>query len=707
MSEQHRSVGLGLSERTVIDALPRAVVVTDPAGLIVLWNTAAEQLYGWAERDVLGRSVLHVLAPFSELAKNEEQLAYVAAGNTMSGDRTVLRRDGEPVRVFTFTRPVLDESGSVAAIVGTSEDVTTLRLAEQQLRDLTEHFRLALQAGGLGTFRWDMATGATVWDERLEALFGLPPGGFDGTFETYVSLLHPDDRDDVLRHVRDAVNSRSFYRVEHRIVWPDGSVRWLSGAGAVTVDEQGVVTGTVGCSIDVTDRVTQEHERQRLAAMAIDAGDRERMLRERLEFVAAINDSLNEATSVRDVMTRVTRTAVPRLGDWCAIHVLPRRDASIPDVEIAHIDPEMVAYARQLQERFPYDPDAPTGVPFVIRTGKTLFFPDITDEVISELDASDEAREVIAQLALRSSIVVPLVKRGRILGAIHFVMSSSSRRYTEDDVALAQTVAGRIASSLDNHRLNEQQRLIAQTLQRSLLPTSLPDIPGFQISVRYWPAGEATEVGGDFYDVFELQPDEQWAFVIGDVCGTGAAAAALTGLARHSIRGSAWHGDSPVEVLGALNHALHRSATTSFITAAYGVLDTSGDRPQLTVTCGGHPLPVIASAGATATIGFPGTLLGVFDTLTLEPQTTPLDSGDVVVFYTDGATDVRPPNFLDDVQFAELVRQAAAPGGTADAVADRIHESLENVLSFDRRDDDIALLVLRVVGDDQPEARSA
>ena len=246
MSQGKRMGGLELSERRVIDAMARAVVVTDPTGRLLLWNAAAERLYGWTEREVLGRSVLEVLAPIDEFARNEAQLAHVAAGNTMTGDRTVLRRDGEPVRVLTFTRPLFDERGDVVAIVGTSEDVTEQRLTEQRMRDLSEHFRLALQAGGLGTWRWDMATGATVWDERLEALFGLAPGGFDGTFETYISLLHPDDRDDVLAHVQRRVDSASFYRVEHRIVWPDGSVHWIAGAGAVTVDERGVVTGNGG-----------------------------------------------------------------------------------------------------------------------------------------------------------------------------------------------------------------------------------------------------------------------------------------------------------------------------------------------------------------------------------------------------------------------------------------------------------------------------
>jgi PAS domain S-box-containing protein len=689
-------VSHAVDERAVLDSLPRAVVVTDPHGRILLWNRAAERLFGWPEREVAGRSVLDVLAPPDDLAANRESLLLVAAGKTLAGDRLVVRRDGSPLLIRTFTQPVRGPEGEVVAIAGSSEDVGDVRLRERQASELGEHLRLALDAGGLGTWRWDSASGKTMWDERLEALFGLPPGGFDGTYDMWISLLHPDDRDTVLTTVEAAVSSRSSYRVEHRVVWPDGSIHWIAGAGGVTLDERGRVTGTVGCSADVTDRVTQELERRRLAAIAVLAADQERVQRERLEFLVAINDALNSATTVQEVMVRVTRRAVPRLGDWCSIHVVSRRDSVVPDVEIAHVDPAMVALARELQEQFPYDPDAPTGVAHVIRTGETVFYPDITDEVVASLDTTQEARQVIERLALRSAIVVPMVKRGRVLGAMQFVMSSSSRRYTEDDVALARAVAGRIASSLENLRLHDQQRLIAQTLQRSLLPASLPDIPGVEVAVRYWPVGEATEAGGDFFDVFALETADQWAVVIGDVCGTGPEAAALTALARHTIRDSAWHGDSPVAVLGALNRAVRRSGSDSFLTAVYAVLDTSGPRPQLTVTCGGHPLPVLTGRGGAATIGLPGTLLGVLEEAPVHPATVALTAGDVVVFYTDGATDIPPPHALDEAALTAIVEQAVASGGTAEDVAERMRDALEQVESFERREDDIALLVLRV-----------
>ena len=690
---------LEVGERSIIDAISDAVIVTDPAGHIMFWNESAERLYGWTEPEVLGRSVLDVLAPMAERAENHHDLTSVAAGKVLSGDRTVVRRDGELIRVQTYTRPVLSSHGEIVAIVGTSEDVTKLRLAEQDSRDLTEHFRLALEAGGLGTWRWHMASGEVRWDERLEAMFGFERGGFDGTFETYASRIHPEDQDHVIKMVGDAVSQGSNYRVEHRVVWPDGSVRWVAGAGGVTFDTHGNVTGTVGCALDVTDRVLQELEHQQLAELALEAADREKLQRDRLEFLAAMNDAVNKSRSVREIMVNVTRTAVPRLGDWCSIHVLPHKGSNVPEVEVTHNDPHMVNYARELQERFPYDPDATTGVAHVIRSGESAFYPILSEDVIAALNVTDEERTIVSDLGLRSAIIVPLIKGKRVLGAIQFVISDSSRLYTEDDVALAQTVAGRVASSLENRRLNEQQQLIAQTLQRSLLPSSLPDIPGIDIAVRYWPAGEGTEVGGDFFDVFALETNGHWALVVGDVCGTGPAAAALTGLARHSIRESAWHGDSPVEVLNSLNRAVQRSGTGSFLTAIYATLDTTCPRPELTLACGGHPLPILASTQTTEPIGAPGTLLGIFDNVQFHPATMTLNPGDVVVFYTDGATDVHPPHALDQAQFARLVEHSvSAP--TAQAIADQVQEALDAILPFTSRNDDIALLVLRVIDDD-------
>lgn len=682
--------------RSVLDVLPRAIIVTSPEGRILVWNRRAESLYGWMAEEVEGRLVSEVLVALPDRDRADEILDVVRTGTVWEGDFTVLRRNGDTVRVWVSDRPLFDDSGTLVGIVGASEDVAEQRMLEQRAADLTDHLRLALQAGGLGTFRWDLATGSTEWDERLEVLFGLEPGGFDGTFEAWVALLHPEDRDNVLATVDRAVVSKGAYTVEHRVVWPDGSLHWLHGAGQVTMDQAGNVTGTIGCTRDVTRQAVAELEHRRLTAEAVEAAEQERIHRERLEVLGSINDALASARDRREVMVNVSRAAVPRLGDWCSIYVLPQAGSTVPEIETAHVDPAMVTYARELQERFPYDPASSVGMPRVIRTGTTEFYPVIDEQLINRLDTSQAGRDVVRNLVLRSSMAVPLVKRGRVLGGLQLIMSNSSRHYTDDDLKLAEAVAARVASHLENLRLSEEQRSIASELQASLLPHQLPAIPGVEVAVRYWANGEGVEVGGDFYDLFPLA-DEAWAVVIGDVCGTGPTAAGVTGLARHTIADAAWHGDDHATVLASLNAAMRRRHAESSCTALYGTLQSASAGMSFTFACAGHPLPIIARAdGSAASLGSHGTLLGLFDEITTTTTTTSLEAGDTIVLYTDGATDVAPPHGLTTEELVRLVGLAAEHARSAEQLADRLHADLSSILPIQERHDDIALLILRL-----------
>ncbi|MEO5837315.1 MAG: SpoIIE family protein phosphatase [Acidimicrobiales bacterium] len=685
----------GLRERAVIDALPRAVIVTTAEGRIVLWNRPAEVLYGWDENEVLGCLISDILVPLPDRYRAHEIMAAMAAGESWRGDFPVLRRTGETVRAFVIDTPIVDANGNLLAVVGASEDVTDQRLLEQQAIAMADHLALALDAGELGTWRWDMSTGETTWDTRLEALYGLAPHTFAGTFDAYVSLLHPDEVDSVLETVRVAVEEKSRYTVEHRAVWPDGTVHWLQGKGSVVVDDSGAVIGTMGCVADVTERVGAAFERERALEVAREAAENERLSALRLSFLGEINDALAASATRADVMRNVTRVAVPRLGDWCAIYVLTD-GGSIPDVEVAHVDPASVEYVKTVQERVPYDPEATSGIPQVIRTGRSEFLPEIDERVLAAVDISDEARGIVRSLGLHSAIAVPLVKAGRVIGALQFVNTEASRAYTTDDLALAEAVASRIASTLENRRLNEHQRMIAATLQASLLPDILPAIPRLDLAVRYWAAGEHTTVGGDFYDVFEIDSG-RWAAVIGDVCGTGPVAASFTGLARHTIRAVAWNGAQPEGVLRQLDHAMAQSGRDTFCTALYCTLAPTTAGFRLTVVAGGHPLPVLVRAdGRCETVGVYGSALGAVANPRFTAVDTELQSGDAVVLYTDGVTDVRPPHDLSPQQLASMIELAARGAKTAKDVADNLGLHIDARLPFAQRDDDIALLILKV-----------
>jgi PAS domain S-box-containing protein len=695
-----------LSLRAVIDMLARAVIVTDADGRIVLWNDTASELYGWSEPEVLGRTTVEVLSPIEPPdGENWEAFQRALAGESFVGDRTVFNRSGQPLRVFMVTKSIRDPDGELRWIVSASEDVSELRLAEQQHQDLADNLQLALDSARLGTWRWDIESGEVVWDERMEQLFGFERGGFDGTFEAYRAALHPADRDQVLATVNRALATTSSYRVEHRVVLADGSVRWIHGAGQPTLDADGNVSGAIGCSMDVTDRVEARLASEASADLARAAADRERIDRERFEFLTAIHEALAGAATREEIMVSVTRAAVPRLGDWCSIYVLPIDGGRVPDVETYHRDPELVDYARALTEKYPFEPDAATGIGAVIRTGQPEFYPEITASVVDDAlaqagyegDDAEELRGVIDRLSLRSAISVPLIKHGRILGALSFVNTTGRRAFNEVDFELAQVVAGRVASSIENRRLIDEQRRIASTLQASLLPARLPDVPGLDIAVRYWAAGDATEVGGDFYDVFPVD-DRRWAVVIGDVCGTGPDAAAVTALARHTIRQSAWRGDKPIELLSWLNRAVRASTEDGiiFLTVAFLALDERDDGFSATITNAGHPPAVLVRVSGDATaIGHPGGLVGPFEDVKADPFEFTMAPGDTVVLYTDGLTDVPPPHALTTTEVVGLVAAACADARSADSVAGRLEAAVEQRLRLQHRRDDIALVVLR------------
>ncbi len=369
---------------------------------------------------------------------------------------------------------------------------------------------------------------------------------------------------------------------------------------------------------DITDRRRTEELRSRLLESERSARAEAEAARERAAYLAEASVILASSLDVRRTLRQVARLTVPRLADWCSVEMV-EPDGTIQSVAVAHVDPKKVALARQYRRRYPPDQSAESGIGRVIQTGRSELFEDIPEQGLLEQRIDDPERlEFARKLDVRSAMVVPLVAEGRSLGAISFASSESRRRFGQADLELAEDLAHRAAVAIVNARLYEERSHVARTLQRSLLPQKLPDIPGMQIAAFYQPAGLArTEVGGDFYDAFEVG-EGAWAIVIGDVCGKGVEAAAMTGVARHAIRAAAVHQVSPSAVLADLNEVLRREEGEGFCTVAMGRLESHDDGATLTVSSGGHPLPIVLRRdGSVETVGSPGTLVGVFEDVQL------------------------------------------------------------------------------------------
>jgi len=444
------------------------------------------------------------------------------------------------------------------------------------------------------------------------------------------------------------------------------------------------VSAVVATARDVTERkrlLVEEQEARRAAEAA----------RDRLAFIAQAGEALVESLDYRATLRRVAEIAVPRLADWCALHVVDER-SELEQVAVAHADPAKLELARELETRFPDEPES-SATYRIVRTGLAELVSEISPEALAESARSPEHLDVLERLGLRSYMGVPLIARGRTLGVLTLSMAESGRLFTRHDLELALDVARRAATAVDNARLFEARSDVARTLQASLLPPSLPEIPGLELASEYRPAGAGADVGGDFYDVFGTF-DGRWAAIVGDVCGKGAAAAALTGVARHTVRATAPARPAPAGVLETLNRVMHRETQgATFFTAAYLLFDPV--RRTLEVGRGGHPAPLLVrSDGSVTELGEPGVLLGPYPDATFREQTTQLEPGDIIVAYTDGVTDARRNG--DTFGERRLREELSLLGGkSAATVARRLYEAV-SAFSRGQAVDDEAILVARV-----------
>jgi serine phosphatase RsbU (regulator of sigma subunit) len=361
---------------------------------------------------------------------------------------------------------------------------------------------------------------------------------------------------------------------------------------------------------------------------------------------------------------------------------------------VAHVDPGRVQLAREIQRRYPPDARRREGVLAVLDTGQPALHSDIPEDLLAATARGPEHLELLRSVGMRSVMIVPMMLRDRVLGAITFVTAESGRRYDEHDLALARDLGLRAATAIDNARLYETRSAIAHTLQASLLPPHLPEIRGMDVAATYHASGEGHEVGGDFYDVFSTARD-QWFVVIGDVCGKGAEAAAVTALARYTLRAAAVRRRSPSGLLRMVNEAMlrHEQVGGRFCTVACAQLDLSRRRARVTVACGGHPLPLVRrAAGAVQELGAPGTLLGLVPDPELHDVPTELAQGDTLLLYTDGLTEARAPAHVWSPRELSARFAAAPDGSAAGMVADLVAAALGD-LPAPR--DDIAVLALR------------
>jgi serine phosphatase RsbU (regulator of sigma subunit) len=304
----------------------------------------------------------------------------------------------------------------------------------------------------------------------------------------------------------------------------------------------------------------------------------------------------------------------------------------------------------------------------------------------------ESPEEIAARYPVLAGLVpalsaLPLIASGGTVGVL-LVDFSQPRVLERDERDLLEAIAGQTAVALERAQLYMREHAVAQTLQASLLPRALPRIPGLDVAAQLRAGATGIDVGGDFYDVFAIG-DGAWGLAIGDVCGKGVDAAALTALARHTIRAAAAEGHSPAQVLRALNRAVLADARPAqFLTAIFARLDGT----RLTLASGGHPPPVLLGAdGAMKPLACRGTLLGVLEDPPVADTVVSLEGGDTLLLYTDGLTEAGAPERTLGTEDVAALLATARSQSAAETVERVLARALDMGVGFIR--DDVAVLV--------------
>ncbi|SFD08410.1 SpoIIE family protein phosphatase [Streptomyces aidingensis] len=674
--------GAAATSGSVLDLLRVATFVLDTRARIVLWSPEAERLFGYPPEEALGRNAGRLLVQPEHWDLVTEWFRLVMGGAAWTGVFPVRHRDGAVVPTdFRYIR-LRDVDGELY-VLGLAADAETVRRLDTDLA--MSHSLLTQSPVGLALFdknlRWlrvnpalarinGLPAEAMLGRRMPDVLTGIDTGPVQRAVDRVLATGQPLlDQRSVGRTAADPghdhIWSVSYYRVD---------------------DVAGRPIGVAASAVDVS-------ERHRASVEVAEA-------RERLAVIADASARIGTTLDLRQTARELAEVAVPRLADLAAVDVLdavlggePPPPAGAGDAArfralavVSAAENDLTGVWDEVGELASYGPDRVVTRAVADRT--PVLLPRLGQALLRTVAKDDAAVRALREAGAHSYLAVPLIARGRVLGAVSLYRTRHHPRpFDDQDRALAAELASRAAIGIDNARLYTRERNAALTLQRSLLPQLPAGYRAIELAARYLPATSETEVGGDWFDVLPLDRG-RIALVVGDVMGKGVHAAAIMGQLRSTIRALTRLGLPPGELLGHLD-ATAEHLGESIATCLYTVCDP--DEGRLETACAGHPPPVLVTPGGTAELleisrGAP---LGV-GTGAFPGQRRDLPDGAMLAMFTDGLVENRRDPI--DTGLHTLLRLLRGAGRRPlEQVCDAVLEGLGRAPL-----DDIALLLARV-----------
>lgn len=543
-----------------------------------------------------------------------------------------------------------------------------------------DELQLALESAGAAAWSVNVVTG----EVHRAGIYGKLVGGPDVSpeygstdHEDFLARVHPEDRDAIASSPERILAAGGSFAHEFRLFWPDGTMRWLTTRGRVLADPDGRPVAVSGVLMDITKSKEAEGE----LAVLFDA---ERLARAEAERATATAQARGHRLAQLETLTEagLAHLSVDELLAELLERVQAALAVDVVVVSLLAADGPLIMRAAVGVDRLDV---GVTGAEDEPRIGQLR--PGAQPLVLEDIDEVSCPIPHLRGQGLRSLVEVPLVVEGRPTGVLQ-IGTRKSRHFSPSDVQLLQLAADRMALAIDRVQLFEREHSLAETLQRSLLPDTLPDLPEGDLAGIYRPGAGAT-VGGDWYDVIPL-PKGQVALVMGDVVGRGVRAASIMGQLRAACRIYAGQGHGPGEVVRFLNRFALTLGRGEMATLVYLALDPSSGEGVL--VSAGHPPPLVRYADDRCEYlcPEPNLPLGVQASARYveHPVVVPADS--TVLLYTDGLMERRDSTL--EAGFDRLTRaMAAAPTGPGEACT----HVLDALLGEEQPGDDIALLAMR------------
>jgi PAS domain S-box-containing protein len=681
--------------RTLFETLPHGIVHYAADGQVIGMNQAA--------RDMLGPDVAAALSgvpPPGWDAVHEdgtpfpaEQFPVAAAlrTGTMVGEVAlgVPSGPGQPLRWLAITAvpDVLDEAGQPQRAYAIFRDLSTQHGVAGTLRGSAELIGRLREANVLGVM---LAGEDQVYDanDAFLDLIGYTRDDVDAGRVSYQNVTPEDWADSDAEAQRQLRQTGAIRPYEKEYVHRDGHrVPVLVGAALASRQPMRWVTYVV----DLSARQQAEEERAALLSRERAALAEAERAREQLGFLLRAGDLVAAAQDRNELLYQVSCQMVRSLADYCLVF-LPTRDGALQASSLAHRDPAgEIAYVDLRDE--PVPSFGQLTVQAAYAAGTSTLIRDVAAQLARRGEPNPLVRDVWTRLKPEKALVTPLMAGQRAMGVLTIGRSASRLAFTEADVAVVEELGRRMAVGLANADTFARDHTVAETLQHSVLPDSLPDIPGLDLAVRYIPGADGVEVGGDWYDAFPLG-DQLVGLAVGDVVGHSITSASIMAQVRNLLRAYAVDTIQPADVLHRTNTAMARLLPDAMATVVYGVLDPATG--EFSYANAGHPAPVYAAApGQVEWLETSsGPMLGIPGEGSFSTGQRRLAPGSGLLLYTDGLIEDRRRDITEG--FTAL---ADAMGPSASRSAEQTCTAVQAaLLGSASRADDVCLLAARLTG---------